>query len=294
MSLIPGSAGEKLPSQAEKQADASERMNPELAPALAQFTTATSLVNNAKSAASLPHYRKALSLAPRDRFPQTWALIQFDLGAALFNASAGDLDASGHQLQEEALTALRASQGIFTKEANLQQWVKAQTLLAYTLFCMRDPSVRNGDAPGDSSEAAAVAAIRAILEVVTLEKFPEEWSRAQMDLASFLTRQAEANKRRSAEPLLLNALAALDTLTAFHPRQTMPKEWAEIQTQRGRVHLTWSKFGQPSEKATHLDTAEMHFKASLEIQKDRDPISDNISGMEDVQRRKRSLQKSKR
>lgn len=292
---LPAVAGEKGrdadPIQAAEKPEAPP--NAALAPALEKRDKAKQLCDKASYAASLPLYRESLALVARDSFPETWAMIQMDLGMALYLAasvatSEGNPE-EGDRLLVEAITAYRSAQEIFSKEASPVEWSSAQTYIAHALAC------RNQSQSGNDSNADGVAAQREVLKVLTLLKHPKEWAAAQASLGNLLYHQAVFTGRKEAQILLGESLKALSAATEVRTRETMPEEWGRAQIDFGQVFNAYSKYGTPSEKRDHLKTAEQHLLAAVEVLKAGNSALTSMAEheLEETRSRIRSLDKSK-
>ncbi len=271
VTILPAPAGAQTQDRDSSEASnkTGEQQNPALAPALEKRDAAKTLHDQAKYSASLPLYREALTLAPRAKFPKTWARMQMDFGFALSLAASvesgnGDF-AEGDRLLEEAVTAYRSAQEVFTKETDPTEWVDAQVFIGYALVGRMQPKA------GYDSDAAGIAAIREIVQFLKPDSHPKEWAKAQSHLGRLLYYQAASAKRKIAEPLLAEALTVLEAALEVITRESMPEEWGGIQTQIGEVYSLRSKHGTPTEKMENLKVAEKYFLTALEVLDAKDP-----------------------
>jgi tetratricopeptide (TPR) repeat protein len=265
MALPQGPAGEKDQDRTSSEASrkTSEPVNPALAPALEKWEAAKALMDRNKCIDSLPYYREALTLAPREKFPETWARIQMDLGVAFVDASITELGkgnaAESDRHQEAAISAYRSAQQIFTKEAGFPDWAKAQQRLAYAL------SDRETINPDQNFQAEGVSAMRELLCLLDRQRQPAEWSEAQTDLGNLLVSQAESAEKMIADPLLAEAETALQAALEVRTRESMPEEWGVVQCGIGDLCLIGANHGNVAEKLEKLKAAKKHYLMALEV-----------------------------
>ncbi len=152
--------------------------------------------------------------------PVLWAILQYELGAALAQKpgrSEGDV--------EGAIQAFQRAAQIFTPEFFPLEWADGQSYLG-TLFASRD----QGE-PGDNLERA-VAHFGAALQIYTAEEHPEAWASAQSSLGLAYRAREVGDPRENIECAIACQKAALRVYT----REGFPDEWAAAQLNLGTAY----------------------------------------------------------
>jgi tetratricopeptide (TPR) repeat protein len=126
---------------------------------------------------------RALEVYVRDRFPQQWAAIQYNLGQALYDESVRSEGVKATELLDQALAAYQRALEVYMRDRFPQQWTATQYSLGHVL---NYKSVRSEGAKATELLDQALAAYRLALEVYTRYRFPQQWATTQNDLGEAL------------------------------------------------------------------------------------------------------------
>lgn len=119
---------------------------------------------------SIETFKEALAVAPREKWPDRWAITETSLGVALM--AVGERQ-SGTALLDEAVAAFRAALEETPRERLPHEWAVIQENLANVLGELGKRE------PGTGRLQEAIDASRAALSAWTLEREPVQWARAQ-------------------------------------------------------------------------------------------------------------------
>ena len=193
-------------------------------------------------------YQDALKEHTRERVPLDWAMIQNNLGLALFRLGERE---SGKDKLEAAVTAYREALKIRTREKVPFQWAATQNNLGNAFLRLGERE------SGTESLEAAVAAYREALKIRTREKVPLEWAGTQNNLGLALRVLGE---REGGTELLKAAVAAYREALKEWTREKVPLDWAMTQNNLGNV---LSELGAREDGTERLEAAVAAFREAL-------------------------------
>jgi tetratricopeptide (TPR) repeat protein len=201
---------------------------------------------------------RALPLAPRERAPMEWAMIQGTLGNAL--QLLGECENSTARMRK-AMAAYRAALEEFTRDRDPENWALTQNNLGNALSGFGDLE--------DSTvhHEGAVIAYRAALEEFTRDRFPLGWAMVQNNLGTALK---VLGARESSTVRLEEAVAAYRAALEEYTRNRVPMDSAMAQHNLG---LALGLLGEREGSLAHLEEAAAAFGAALEVRtRDRLPF----------------------
>jgi tetratricopeptide (TPR) repeat protein len=128
-------------------------------------------------------YRQALAVRTRADLPQDWAMIQNNLGNALWTFGERQGGGEGTRHLAGAVEAYRQALAVFTPAELPQYWATTQNNLGSAL---RSLGEREGGAEGLRRLAEAVEAYRQALGIRTRADLPQDWATTQNNLGDAL------------------------------------------------------------------------------------------------------------
>jgi tetratricopeptide (TPR) repeat protein len=170
--------------------------------------------DNDAARSAIERYRHLALLRPRNAFPSDWAMIENDLGTALW--TLGDRE-SGTSKLEEAIDAYREALKERTGERVPLEWAGTQNNLGNA------PAALGWRESGTARLEEAVTAYREALKERTRERVPLAWATTQNNLGTALWRLAW---REGGTAKLEEAIAAYRESLKERTRETVPLNWA--------------------------------------------------------------------
>ena len=179
-------------------------------------------------------------------FPQEWAAIQNNLGAAYCDRIRGE---KADNLQA-AICAFQAALSVFTREAFPQEWANTQNNLG---------NVYSNRIRGEKAKniEIAISAFQAALLVYTREAFPREWAKIQNNLGGAYRERIRGKKADNLEASVSAYQAALEVRTC----KTFPREWATTQNNLGGAYRERIR----GKKAENIEVAISAYQAALSV-----------------------------
>ncbi|WP_392482487.1 CHAT domain-containing protein [Nostoc sp. C110] len=191
-------------------------------------------------------YEITLTVYTRSAFPQQWAILQNNLGAAYFYRIQGE---RANNI-EMAIAASRAALKVYTRSAFPQEWAMTQNNLAAAL------SDRIQGEQADNIEMA-IAASRAALEVYTRSDFPVDWATTQNNLGAAYSNRILGERSENLEKAIAAYYAVLEVKT----RNAFPEGWSMTQNNLGAAYSVRIL----GERAENLEKAIAAYYAALEV-----------------------------
>jgi tetratricopeptide (TPR) repeat protein len=205
--------------------------------------------DNEAARSAIERYRHLTELRPRNAFPRDWAMIQMNLGDALF--SLGERE-SGTARLEEAVAAFREALQEKNREHMPLQWAAMQMNLGNALERLGERE------SGTARLEEAVAAYREALQENTRARVPLRWAMTQMNLGGALTRLGE---RESGTARLEEAVAAFRDALQERTRARVPLDWAMTQMNLGNA---LERLGERESGTARLEEAIAAFREALQ------------------------------
>ena len=191
-------------------------------------------------------YEGVLTVFTRDAFPQQWAMMQHNLGAAYFDRIVGDK----RENLELAIAYCSAALEVYTRDAFPQEWAMTQNNLG---------NVYSKRIVGNKREnlELAIACFSAALEVYTRDAFPQQWAMTQHNLGLAYGSRIVGDKQENLELVIAYCSAALEVLT----RDAFPQQWAMTQDILGLAYSDRIK----GDKQENLELAIASCSAALQV-----------------------------
>ncbi|MBE8967783.1 CHAT domain-containing protein [Nostocales cyanobacterium LEGE 12452] len=166
-------------------------------------------------------YEIALTVYTRSAFPEEWATLQNNLGAAYRNRIKGERAEN----IELAIAAYSAALEVTTRNAFPENWAMTQNNLG---------NAYGERIKGERAEniELAIAAYNQALEVYTRSVFPVDWAMTQNNLGNAY---GERIKGEQAENIEL-AIAAYCAVLEVKTRSAFPVNWATTQNNLGEAY----------------------------------------------------------
>jgi tetratricopeptide (TPR) repeat protein len=213
--------------------------------------------NNALRSA-IERYIRLIDLNPRERMPLEWAVVQNDLGMALW--VLGDREAGTAKL-EEAVVAFREALKELPRERVPLDWATNKNNLGVVLLSLGERE------SGTAKLQEAVVAFREALTERTRERVPLDWAATQNNLAGALLRLgSRGNGNAMLEESVIAYRGAINEMT----RERGPLQWATIQNNLGSALLA---LGDREAGTAKLEEAVVAFREALkERTRERVPL----------------------
>lgn len=245
---------------------------------------------------AIAYFQRTQADWTRERDPLEWAMVQQNLGSALSDLSAINLQAAPLQ---PAVAAYQNSLAVYQSRSDRLDSAKVQFRLGIAfekigaheegveslrraVDCYRaalkgfDPRyypVYWADAqrylgntlatmadrvPGTKELDEAIAADREALKFYRKQTWPIYWAVAQHQLAQSLCQLGDKTSNRD---VLKESVALYRQILDGYPRQTNPQDWAGIQIDLGNAYLALNNL---DENSGYADQAARAFRAALE------------------------------
>ena len=196
---------------------------------------------------SITAHQLALRVYTREAFPEDWATIQNNLGAAYRNRIRGNRAEN----LEQSIAACELALQVYTREAFPEKWAMTQNNLGNAY----------GDRiRGDRAEnlEQSITAYELALQVRTREAFPENWAETQHNLANAYCDRIRGEQIDNLERAISTYQQAAQVLT----REAFPHKWAENQ---GHLAEALMKRSSLTNNTTDLNTTVTILQESLEV-----------------------------
>jgi len=179
-------------------------------------------------------------------FPQEWATIQNNLGAAYSQRIAGERSEN----IEKAISCCNDALEVYTRSAFPVQWACTQTYLG---IAYKDRIA------GERSEniERAIGCFNEALEVYTRSAFPVQWAVTQNNLGNAYSDRIAGERSENIERVISCCNDALTVLT--HP--AFPLEWASTQNSLGNAY--YERIA--GERSENIEKAICCFSEALEV-----------------------------
>ncbi|MCA2703052.1 MAG: DUF3110 domain-containing protein [Microcystis sp. M179S2] len=191
-------------------------------------------------------YEIALNIFTFDAFPQEWAAIQNNLGAAYTNKIRGD---KAENL-ERAIAFYNEALKVRTFDAFPQDWAATQ----YNLAAAYSDRIR-----GEKSDnlERAIAFYNEALKVITFDAFPQDWAATQYNLAAAYSDRIRGEKADNLERAITAYHEALKVFTF----DAFPQNWARTQNNLAIAYFYRIR----GEKAENLERAIAAYNEALKV-----------------------------
>ncbi|MEH1997500.1 MAG: CHAT domain-containing tetratricopeptide repeat protein [Nostoc sp.] len=191
-------------------------------------------------------YEIALTVCTRSAFPQNWAALQNDLGAAYRHRILGERAEN----LEMAIAAYANALEVRTRKAFPQNWADTQNNLGLA-FADRILGER-----ADNIEMA-IAPYSAALEVYTRSASPQYWASTQNNLGNAFADRIRGERAENLEKAIAAYTAALEVRT----RSAFPQYWADTQNNLGNAYSVRIL----GERADNIEMAIAAYTTALEV-----------------------------
>ncbi len=161
-------------------------------------------------------YEAALRVRTRDDMPYQWAKMQTNLSEAWFRHPGANRDVN----LDRALTHARSGLSVWKRHEHPVEWFR----LTQMLGDIYEHRASRGSSPADL--LGAIRAREALLNVITVENAPDEWSIYHSSLARLYTSYGEGNRAES----LVKAIEHWREFQSQISRESSPDAWAEVHT----------------------------------------------------------------
>ncbi|AUB37237.1 Tetratricopeptide [Nostoc flagelliforme CCNUN1] len=194
---------------------------------------------------ALAGYEIALTVYTRSTFPEQWATLQNNLGAAYRNRILGERAEN----IELAIAAYTAALQVRTRTLFPQDWAALQNNLGIAY------SNRIRGELADNIEIA-IAAFSAALEVRTRSAFPQDWAGTQNNLGEAYRNRIRGERADNIEKAIAAFSAALEVRT----RRAFPQNWAGTQNNLAAAYRARIR----GERADNIEMAISCYLTALE------------------------------
>ncbi|MGL5061519.1 MAG: CHAT domain-containing protein, partial [Microcoleus sp.] len=188
-------------------------------------------------------YELALNIFVRDKFPQDWAMTQYNLGNAYYYKITGNradnIDA--------AISCYQRAVEVYTREDFSQYWAMTQNNLG---LAYKDKITGNRAENID----AAIACYQRAVEVCTREDFPQYWAMTQINLG---IAYGDKNRADNIDATIAYFQLALEVIT----REDFSQDWAGTQNNLGIAY----SHKITGNRAENIDTAIACYQLALEV-----------------------------
>jgi tetratricopeptide (TPR) repeat protein len=205
-------------------ADARARVN--LAIGLASEISGIELNSQDSLNNALSYLRRAQIDWPRERNPLEWAMVQLNLGVALFQIS--DFNSQLAPLQEAA-AAYKDALAVYQQHSDSLDSAMVQLQLGRTF-----QQIGNRYEGGTDSLRQAVDYSRGAVKGFDVKFYPMSWAAAQAQLGSVLT--ALADREDNADGYE-DAIGAFREALKVYTKQSDPMLWADTQTELAETFM---------------------------------------------------------
>ncbi|MBE9033986.1 CHAT domain-containing protein [aff. Roholtiella sp. LEGE 12411] len=191
-------------------------------------------------------YEIALNVCTRSTFPQKWAALQNDLGAAYRHRILGERAEN----IEKAIAAYTTALEVRTRKGFPQDWADTQNNLG---LAYGDRII------GERAEniEMAIAAYTAALEVYSHSASPQYWASTQNNLGIAYSDRIQGEQAKNIE----KAIAAYTTALEVRTRSAFPQQWADTQNNLGAAYSVRIL----GERAENIEMAIATYTAILEV-----------------------------
>ena len=166
-------------------------------------------------------YTAALIVYTRKDYPEQWATIQNNLGAAYSNRIEGVRAAN----IELAIACYREALIVYTPKDYPEKWATTQNNLGAT-YSNRIEGVRAANIE------LAIACFREALKVRTRKDYPEDWAATQNNLGNAYSNRIEGVRAANIEL----AIACFREALIVYTRKDYPEKWAATQNNLGATY----------------------------------------------------------
>ena len=210
---------------------------------------------------SITAHQLALRVYTREAFPEDWATIQNNLGAAYSNRIRGDRAEN----LEQSITAFELVLQVRTREAFPEDWAGTQNNLG-TAYGDR---IR-----GDRAEnlEQSIAAYELALQVRTREAFPEDWAGTQNNLGIAYRKRIRGDRAENLE----QAIAAYELALQVRTREAFSENWAMTQNNLGTAYHDRIR----RDRAENLEQSIAAYELALQV-RTREAFPEDWAGLQD-------------
>lgn len=169
--------------------------------------------------------RAALTGHDAKRDALALALIQADLGLALFSDAQSRENEPARQMLIEAAAAFRASLATFTQAGHPREWGDSQNLLGHSL---REQFLRAGSSGDVALLNAAIAAYEAALAVRPRASMPVAWLLIKNNIGTAKQLLASVKEGEERSELLRQGYASIGEALEVATPEAYPQFWAPL------------------------------------------------------------------
>jgi len=195
---------------------------------------------------SITAHQLSLKVYTREAFPENWAGLQNNLGAAYRDRIRGERADN----LEQAIAASELALQAHTREAFPANWAMTQNNLGITY---RD-RIR-----GDRAEnlEQSIAAYELALQVRTREAFPANWAMTQNNLGTAYSDRIRGDRAENLE----QSIAAHELALQVRTREAFPEDWAGTQNNLGNAYSDRIR----GDRAENLEQSIAAYELALQV-----------------------------
>lgn len=239
-----------------------------LSPELREILSLMELLEHARDVQErIPLLEGILVLVSPERYPAVWAMLQEELGTALWQNRLSDR-------RTELFRSLRCfdmAMTVNTREKAPADWARMQSNKGNAL---RDLTEILGGAERKEALRSAIACYDAALTVYTREAAESNWAAIQNNKGILLSDVAVMLKGDERAQALCDALICYGAALTVYTREGTAKDWAALQNNKGTVLHDLARMLGGSQRAETLRRARDCFDAALTVYtRDKDPFN---------------------